>query len=121
MKPLLDAYFIQTHTGFTKEQLPEYFENASVIEANDYDNDGDLDVFIGNNSVSNNFGAIPNNYILKNNKGSLSLLKNQPFQNIGMITDAIWEDYNSDGFTDLILVGEWMLSLIHISEPTRPY
>ena len=108
MKPLLDAYFIQTDTGFTKEQLPEYFENASVIEAHDYDNDGDLDVFIGNNSVSNNFGAIPNNYILKNNKGSLSLLKNQPFQNIGMITDAIWEDYNSDGFTDLILVGEWM-------------
>jgi len=108
MKPLLDAYFIQTHTGFTKEQLPEYFENASVIEAHDYDNDGDLDVFIGSNSVSNNFGAIPNNYILKNNKGSFSLLKNQPFQNIGMITDAIWEDYNSDGFTDLILVGEWM-------------
>ena len=108
MKPLLDAYFIQTNTGFTKEQLPEYFENASVIEAHDYDNDGDLDVFIGSNSVSNNFGAIPNNYILKNNKGSFSLLKNQPFQNIGMITDAIWEDYNSDGFTDLILVGEWM-------------
>ena len=108
MKPLLDAYFIQTHTGFTKELLPEYFENASVIEANDYDNDGDLDVFIGNNSVSNNFGAIPNNYILKNNKGSFSLLKNQPFKNIGMITDAIWEDYNRDGFTDLILVGEWM-------------
>jgi hypothetical protein len=108
MKPLLDAYFIQTHTGFTKEQLPEYFENASVIEANDYDNDGDLDVFIGNNSVSNNFGAIPNNYILQNNKGSFSLLKNQPFKNIGMITDAIWEDYNRDGFTDLILVGEWM-------------
>ena len=28
MKPLLDAYFIQTDTGFTKEQLPKYYENA---------------------------------------------------------------------------------------------
>jgi len=108
MKPLLDAYFIQTDTGFTKEQLPKYYENASVIEAYDYDNDGDLDVFIGNNVVSGDFGDIPNSYILKNNEGSFSLLENQPFQNIGMITDAIWDDYNSDGFTDLILVGEWM-------------
>jgi hypothetical protein len=105
---LLDAYFIQTDTGFTKEQLPKYYENASVIEAYDYDNDGDLDVFIGNNVVSGDFGDIPNSYILKNNEGSFSLLENQPFQNIGMITDAIWDDYNSDGFTDLILVGEWM-------------
>jgi len=108
MKPLLDAYFIQTDTGFTKEQLPKYYENASVIEAYDYDNDGDLDVFIGNNVVSGDFGDIPNSYILQNNEGSFSLLENQPFQNIGMITDAIWDDYNSDGFTDLILVGEWM-------------
>ena len=108
MKPLLDTYFIQNNTGFTKEQLPEYFENASVIEAHDYDNDGDLDVFVGNDIVSNDFGAMPNSYILKNNKGNFSILENQPFQNIGMITDAIWEDYDSDGFVDLILVGEWM-------------
>lgn len=106
--PLLDTYFIQNDTSFQKQELPNYFENASVIKANDYDNDGDLDVFIGNNTVSNDFGKMPNSYILKNENGKFSLLEKQPFQNIGMITDAIWEDYNADGFTDLILVGEWM-------------
>ena len=108
MKPLLDSYYIQTDTTFVTQKLPDYFENASVIKANDYDKDGDLDIFIGNQAVSNDFGAIPNSYILINQNGVFSIAKNQPFQNIGMITDAIWEDYNKDGYTDLILVGEWM-------------
>ena len=106
--PLLDSYYTQNDTGFIKQELPKYFENASVIKANDYDNDGDLDVFIGNNAVSNDFGKTPNSYILKNENGNFVLLEKQSFQSVGMITDAIWEDYNEDGFTDLILVGEWM-------------
>lgn len=108
MKPLLDSYYTQNDTGFEKQKLSAYFENASVIKAHDYDQDGDVDIFIGSNIVSNNFGAMPNSYILENENGTFSILENQPFQNVGMITDAIWEDYNADGFVDLILVGEWM-------------
>jgi len=108
MAPLLDNYYTQNNTNFTKQDLPEYFENASVLKAHDYDNDGDLDLFVGNHAVSNDFGKMPNSYILTNNNGDFSILKNQPFQNIGMITDAIWEDFNADGQTDLIVVGEWM-------------
>ncbi len=108
MKPLLDSYYAQNDTGFEKQKLPAYFENASVIKAHDYDQDGDVDIFIGSNIVSNDFGAMPNSYILENENGTFSILENQPFQNVGMITDALWEDYNTDGLVDLILVGEWM-------------
>ncbi|CAM1358501.1 VCBS repeat-containing protein [Tenacibaculum xiamenense] len=108
MKPLLDSYYQQTENGFTKQSFPEFFENASVIEPCDYDKDGDMDLFIGSNSVSNDFGAMPNSYILKNTNGQFALLENQPFQNAGMITDAIWDDFDSDGNMDLIVVGEWM-------------
>ena len=108
MKPLLDNYYLQKNGDFEKQNFPAYFENASVIKTYDYDKDGDLDIFAGNNAVSNDFGKMPNSYILKNDDGKFSILQNQAFQNIGMITDAIWQDYNADGFADLILVGEWM-------------
>tara|TARA_R110002033_G_scaffold68856_1_gene120084 strand:- start:2688 stop:5936 length:3249 start_codon:yes stop_codon:yes gene_type:complete len=108
MKPLLDSYYIQNDSGFVVSNLPYYFENASVVIANDFDKDCDLDVFIGNNAVSNDFGNIPNSYILKNDHGNFSLLENKSLQKAGMITDAIWDDYNKDGATDLIVIGEWM-------------
>lgn len=108
MKPLLDSYYIQTDSTFVAAKLPDYFENASVIKANDFDNDGDLDLFVASNAVSNDFGKIPNSYMLINNKGNFSLAKNESLQKAGMITDAIWDDFDNDGVKDLIVVGEWM-------------
>ncbi len=107
-KPLLDSYYIQNENDFKGEQFPEFYENASVIISNDFDNDNDLDLFIGSNSVSNDFGNIPNSFILKNNDGHFSIVQNEALQNAGMITDAVWNDFDNDGQTDLIIVGEWM-------------
>ncbi|ULC59058.1 VCBS repeat-containing protein [Flaviramulus sp. BrNp1-15] len=108
MKPLLDTYYKQTLEGFENETLPEFYENASIIKTADFDNDGDLDVFIGSNTISNDFGNIPDSYLLKNDNGNFSVVQNDVFEKIGMITDAVWEDFNNDGNIDLILVGEWM-------------
>lgn len=108
MKPLLDSYYIQKDSVFEAASLPDYFENASVIKAHDFDDDGDLDLFVGSNAVSSDFGNIPNSYLLKNDNGSFSLVENKALQHAGMITDAIWDDFDNDGTKDLIVVGEWM-------------
>ncbi|GAA4268843.1 VCBS repeat-containing protein [Hyunsoonleella aestuarii] len=108
MKPLLDSYYVYKDSSFTSQALPNYFENASVTITNDFDKDGDLDIFVGSNVVSNDFGSIPSSYILNNDNGEFSLAENKSLEKAGMITDAIWDDYNNDGYTDLIVLGEWM-------------
>ncbi|WP_394974738.1 VCBS repeat-containing protein [uncultured Croceitalea sp.] len=107
-KPLLDSYYIQKDTSFIENTLPNYFENASVVKPSDFDGDGDLDIFIGANVVSKGFGESPNSAILQNNNGKLSIYKDFEYSQLGMITDAIWHDFDNDSIKDLIVIGEWM-------------
>lgn len=108
MKPLLDSYYIYKDSVFEAAELPDHFENASVIKPNDFDDDGDLDLLIANYTISNDFGNIPNSYLLRNDDGIFSIIENKSIQKAGMITDAIWDDFSNDGIDDLIVVGEWM-------------
>ena len=108
MLPLLDSYYQQKDDTYTPIALPDYFENASVIKAHDYDNDGDLDVFVGNQAITNDFGKIPSSYVLSNDKGVFSIVENEALKTVGMVTDAIWHDFDNDEVDDLIIIGEWM-------------
>jgi hypothetical protein len=105
---LLDGYYRGDGSGFTEQTISDYYENASCLRKFDFDGDGDLDLFVGNESVSNNFGATPKSHLLLNDKGDLKPVQPSLFENLGMVTDAAWSDYNHDGSVDLVVVGEWM-------------
>ncbi len=107
-KPLKDLYYTAQDTTFIQQQLPESFQNASVLAVHDYDNDGDLDVFVGNQAVTSDFGRASQSALLRNDKGTFHIDTETSFNSVGMITDAIWSDFNADGTKDLILIGEWM-------------
>ncbi|TDD96580.1 VCBS repeat-containing protein [Flavobacterium cellulosilyticum] len=95
--------------ALTKSTFPDTNAmNATLIKAIDYDKDGDLDLFIGNNSKYNSFGKMPDCYLLNNNKGVFSIVQSKTFAGIGMVSDAVVTDFNNDGTLDLIVVGEWM-------------
>ncbi len=105
---LQDRLYSNNSSQFIKSVLPKLVQNASVVKTFDYDKDGDLDLFVGNNSINNRFGSLPDCYLLNNNKGIFTIVEGQTFSKIGMVTDAIFSDFNKDGKVDLILVGEWM-------------
>ncbi|UJH66236.1 VCBS repeat-containing protein [Allomuricauda sp. SCSIO 65647] len=105
---LLDAYFVRSDSSFVKQSLPKIYQNSSVIRPYDFDSDGDLDVFIGGHSLTSKFGALTKSYLLLNKNGTFSIADIGVFKLEGMVTDATWSDFNGDGITDLIVVGEWM-------------
>jgi len=108
MPPLLDSYYLRSDSTFIKQDLPAAFQNASVLSATDYDKDGDIDLFVGNQMITNDFGKSPESYILRNSNGKFERIENKDLAKVGMLTDAIWDDYNGDGTKDLIVLGEWM-------------
>jgi enediyne biosynthesis protein E4 len=105
---LQDRLYLNINNNLIKSTLPKLAQNASVIKTFDYDNDGDLDIFIGNNSVTNRFGSASDCYLLNNTKGQFSIVQNKTFEGIGMVTDAVFTDFNKDGKIDIIVIGEWM-------------
>ncbi|WP_189564294.1 VCBS repeat-containing protein [Persicitalea jodogahamensis] len=95
--------------------LPEARVSTSCVRATDYDRDGDLDLFVGGRIDPQHYPRSVNSFILRNDSkpGSpkFSDVTSQvapQLQNGGMICDALWTDYNNDGFMDLIVAGEWM-------------
>ena len=91
-----------------KRNLPVMHQNSTVVKAFDYDTDGDLDLFIGNNSLNNRFGSTSDCYLLNNKKGVFTMAQTKTFAGIGMVTNALISDFNQDGKIDIIVVGEWM-------------
>ncbi|MDH4089290.1 MAG: VCBS repeat-containing protein [Cyclobacteriaceae bacterium] len=85
--------------------------SGSCVRAADYDGDGDLDLFIGGRVVPGRYPMPADSYILRNDKGKFSNVTEEvcgALKSFGMVTDALWTDFNGDGSVDLIVVGEFM-------------
>jgi hypothetical protein len=74
------------------------------------DGDGDDDLFIGGR-VAKQYPLSPKSFILQNNEGvftDVTATVCASLQKGGMITSAIWTDFDDDNYIDLVVAGEWM-------------
>lgn len=98
-------------------------ENTSTVKAADYDQDGDLDLFVGIRSESFAYGLPMNGYIL-NNDGTgkfkdVTASVAAGLTKVGMVTDASWIDIDGDRDIDLIIVGEYMPIKVFVNEKNQ--
>ncbi|NJB70337.1 hypothetical protein GGR42_000799 [Saonia flava] len=112
-----DVLMINDGKGvFSKSMgIPQIRSNGSCVKAADYDKDGDLDLFIGSRVKPMSYPVADRSYILRNESTANSIKfidatheVSSELSNPGMISDAIWTDFNNDMWPDLILAGEWM-------------
>lgn len=112
---LQDRIYFNSGNGVFKKDgnaLPQMYTSGSSVAAGDYDDDGDLDLFVGGRLTPGQYPTAPRSYILQNNgKGDFTDVTqeiNPALLNPGMVTDALWTDFNGDGKVDLIVIGEFM-------------
>ncbi|WP_349522850.1 VCBS repeat-containing protein [Muricauda sp. NFXS6] len=111
-KPLQPRLYHNNNGTFLKEKTLAQVEiNASKIDAMDFDNDGDLDLFIASNAVPTQFGEKPKQFLLEND-GTGNFKEVTPsfapeLQDVGNIKDFVWKDIDGNGFPDLIVAGHW--------------
>ncbi len=118
---LRDRVYINEGSGIfreNKEALPKLYFNGSCARPADYDQDGDVDVFIGGRVIPGKYGLSTESYLLMND-GSGVFKQDKGFKYEGMVTDAVWADVDSNGWKDLIVVGEWMSIEIFLNNDGR--
>ncbi len=97
------------------DALPTEAASGSVVTAADYDADEDLDLFVGGRVRPGEYPLPPRSFLLRNDSedGTVQFTdvtdeRAPELADVGMVTDALWTDYDADGQLDLMVVGEWM-------------
>jgi hypothetical protein len=92
--------------------FPPNAMNTAVIVTEDYDGDGDLDIFAGSRSVPREYGSSPRSYLYQNDgKGNFKEVAKTiapELSKVGMVRDAAWVDTDGDGRKELLVIGDWM-------------
>lgn len=109
-----DRLFLNDGSGkftYDPSALPDIKISGSVVTAADFDRDGDLDLFVGGRLIPQYYPRDERSVILSNDKGTFTDVTESVLPELmhaGMVSSALWTDFNQDGWIDLMIVGEWM-------------
>ncbi|OLE58331.1 MAG: hypothetical protein AUG74_17190 [Bacteroidetes bacterium 13_1_20CM_4_60_6] len=94
------------------QALPEIRSCTAAVAAGDFNGDGRLDLFVGGRLTPRNYPYPTRSYLLRNDRGHFTDVTEEVAPELiqpgGMITAAVWIDFDGDGQLDLVTAGEWM-------------
>ena len=110
---LKDRLYLNSGNGKFQSTLaiPEIRSSNSCVKPCDFDKDGDYDLFVGGRLVPGKYPYPASSFLLENVDGKFENVSNEKaigLVGLGMVTDAAWADFDSDGWQDLVILGEWM-------------
>ena len=117
-KNYMDRFYINDGKGKFSVDLTAIPLNTTskfCVRACDYDKDGDLDLFVVGRVKPGNYPQAVSSFIYRNDSknGKIKFVDvtstvASMLSNIGLTCDALWTDFDNDGWMDLVLAGEWM-------------
>ncbi|MEM8523444.1 MAG: VCBS repeat-containing protein [Bacteroidota bacterium] len=112
-----DVLYLNDGNGnfeLAQNALPELFSNSSCVKAADFDQDGDLDLFVGGSVKPSSYPYADPSYLLRNDsqngQAKFTNVTEQVFPEVadfGIVSDALWTDFNGDFLPDLIIASKW--------------
>jgi hypothetical protein len=120
--PYQDRLYLNDGKGnFTRNAaaLPAIRSSGSCVTAADYDRDGDLDLFVGGRVLPGRYPIPAQSYLLRNDEEKftdITATVAPGLGQIGLVTAALWTDYDGNGQADLMLAGEWMAPTLFRNE-----
>ncbi len=119
------VYINKGNNQFEKDPsaLPRILSSTQTILPIDIDNDKDFDLFVGGRNQPGKYPDKASSYLLENEGGKFrniiddSFLKALP----NMVTDATSADLNGDGFSDLVVCGEWSTPQVYLNTTRRQF
>ncbi len=121
-KPNTNAYQDRFYTNDGKgnfsldsSAIPQNFTSKFCVRAADYDKDGDLDLFVAGRVDPYNYPKPVSSFIFRNDSKNgirkftdVTSTVAKELNAAGLVCDAVFSDFDNDGWQDLVLAGEWM-------------
>ncbi|QEG23760.1 VCBS repeat-containing protein [Mariniblastus fucicola] len=92
------------------DALPRLSDSTRAVTAGDFDNDGDLDLFLGSYAIPGQYPVATASHLLRNDDGKFVETTSQmgdAFSSPRLVTHASCTDIDGDGWMDLVLALEW--------------